>query len=340
MFFRHLGCCRCLSDPANHIGIESELSLAAQFYQDPRIALQRTDLSNTPAWKSGVGLPALSAPLGAVFSDTNMEYAMAVVDITDLKAIRYGIIAFRSTIVIYVSEPPQELDEYNDRGDGDPSGPQELRLEENRTRDPLPAAAYMAKFGYELCDELVKNFDTVVLVDYSALDQIWPLSNAESLDHPASLIEEDSDLLSLASPLPMNHISTSLPSTNLSSLAIEAAIETTLTPPTSISLTIDSLHDSTTAIIDALLAKPTFKSLYLLQFPTRISDTPSKTFFSTLTNHPGKPLSHFTKLHISALYSSAFLDPPFIPHSTNPPFLPTYPLLHLFTRQLSQYHPH
>jgi hypothetical protein len=122
------------SDPANHSGIQSELTLAAEFYRGAGGALPPIELSNTPAWmrevvtlegdgglrefpfistclrlgvafdwKRGVDLPALQAPLGTVFRDTNMEYAMAVVDISDLGEIRYDIVAFRTTIMIHVS---------------------------------------------------------------------------------------------------------------------------------------------------------------------------------------------------------------------------------------------
>jgi hypothetical protein len=192
------------SDPANHIGIQSELSLTAQFYQDARGALPPTELSNTPAWmrkavtlegdgglrefpfistclmlgvafdrKRGVGLPALQAPLGTVFRDTNMEYAMTVVDISDLDEIRYGIVAFRTTIMIYVSGITEDPDD--DWGDEDPWGRRDFKLEENRTREPLSAAAYMAKFQFdqyepyavlhESCNDLLDELSRVGIID-------------------------------------------------------------------------------------------------------------------------------------------------------------------------------
>ncbi|KAK0668118.1 hypothetical protein QBC41DRAFT_394541 [Cercophora samala] len=416
-----LGTVAVFSDPANHVGIESELSLADQFYQDPNNRLHRTELSNTPAWmrrciapqwecgvpefpfistclllgvafdrERGVGLPALHAPLGTVFSDTNMEYAMAVVDITDLNSIRYGITAFRSSVMIQIHEPPREHDEYSDWGDSDPPGLRELRLEDNRVRDPLSAAAYMAKFEYKPCDSLVENLDKVELIDTEALERIWPLSTAELPALSVSPTEEDFELVSLIDALleterldisetllaqltraanwkqilrhqiqTLSHDIGHLPITGqllgltfanelhlnlapfnkLSSLSLFAALETARATPVSISLNIDTLHDSPTAMIDALLTKPPLKSLYLLQSPTSTSDTPSKTFFSALTTHPGNPLAHFKKLHVSVLFSSPFSGELFFPVTSPAPHLPTHPIQHLFLRQQTQHHP-
>lgn len=417
-----LGAVTVFSDPSNHIGIQSELSLAAQFYQDPRNGLHRTELSNTPTWmrqsispqwecgvrefpfistclvlgvafdrERGVGLSVLPAPLGTMFSNTNMEYAMAVVDITDLNAILYGIIAFRSTVMIHVSERPREVDEYNDWGDSDPSGPRELRLEENRTREPLSAAEYLTKFEYEACDDLVKKLDEVELIDPTVLDLIWPLTTAALPALSLFPAEKDAELTALIDALLesqnldiisetlltqltgtahtkfilrqhlqkrsqdighlpktgqllglafTNELHLDLASFNkLSSLSVIAALETTPAPPVSLSLNVDTLHDSSTTIIDALLTRPTLKSLYLLQSPTRTSDTPNRTFFSALATHPGKPLAHFKKLHISGLYSSPFIGEPFLPVGSRPWLHLPYPLQYLLLRQRTQHHP-
>ena len=219
------------SDPANHIGIQSELSLAAQFYQDPKNALPQTELSNLAPWmrqsiasecdrglrefpfistclmlgvafdrERGVGLHVLLAALGTVLRDANIEYAMAVVDISNLDAIRYGIVAFRTTTMIHISCPPEDLD---DDWGADPPGQRELKLEENRTRDPLSAAAYMAKFQqYEPCDDLVDKLNRVGLVDTSALDRIWPPDVIKSLPPPVPPCgAEDAALVALINSL-------------------------------------------------------------------------------------------------------------------------------------------
>lgn len=400
------------SDSANRIGIQSELSLAAQFYQDPKNALPQTELSNLAPWmrrtialeyyrglrefpfistchmlgvafdqERGVGLPVLLAPLGTVLRDANVEYATAVVDISDLDAIRYGIVAFRTTTMIHISGPP-DLD--NDWGP-DPPGQRDLKLEENRTRDPLSAAAYMAKFQYEPCDDLVDKLNRVGLVNTSALDRIWPPDITKSLPPPTPPPTEDTALVAvinsligteridLSDPLLSQLSSTTnyqqvlryylqeqcqnighlrstgqllglalanelhlnlAPFTNLSALSISAAIETTPVPPTSITLTIDTLLDPPTPIIDVLAAHPTLKAIYLLQQPTRTSDHPSTTFFLALASHPSNTLARLTKLHISGAYSAPLRKEFFLPPSFSyQPPITVYPVLYLFTRR-------
>ena len=403
------------SDPANRIGIQSELSLATQFYQDPKNALPQTELSNLAAWmrrsiasecyrglrefpfiatclvlgvafdhERGVDLPVTLAPLGTVLRDANIEYATAVVDISDLDAIRYGSVAFRTTTMIRISGPP-DLD--NDWGP-DPYGERDFKLEENRTRDPLSAAAYMAKFQYEPCDDLVDKLNRVGLVDTSALDRIWPPDVTKSLPPPALPCAKDAALVAVINSLigtesidrsdpllsqlgsttnyqhvlwhhlqeqcqNIGHLRSTgqllglalanephlnlAPFTNLSALSISAALETTPVPPTSISLTIDTLLDPPTPIIDVLAAHPTLKAVYLLQQPTRTSDHPSTTFFLALASHPSNTLARLTKLHISGAYSAPLRKEFFLPPSLSyQPPITVYPVLHLFTRHQAQ----
>ncbi len=127
----------------------------------------------------GLALSPVAAPLGTVFRDTNMEYAMAAVDISELAAIRYGIFAFRTTVMICISEQGMG----SDGGDGCYSedwGERVLKLEENQTCEPLSAAAYMAKFRYadkfpfEACNELIDMLGRAELIDPVALERIWP----------------------------------------------------------------------------------------------------------------------------------------------------------------------
>lgn len=410
------------SDPANRASVESELSLAAQFYRDSKNALPTIELSNQAQWqrqslgpewdcsmrefpfistslilgaafdrKRAVGLPARPAPLGTVFRDTNTEYALAVVDISDLKAIRYGIVAFRSTLMIHVSGAPDDSDD--DWGDGDPDGERKLRLEENRTREPLSATAYINEFEYEPCDSLIAKLNGVGLVDTAALDRIWPRSGSQALplpvppgtkeeilipslvsraigttshDIPGTLLGQISSTANYKTVLReelqkqsqnIGHLRSTgqllglafanephlnLASfTNLSALSIGAALETTPAPPTSISLTIDTLSASQDTIIDILAAHPTLTGIYLLQQPTRTSDDPSTAFFFALASHPSNPLSRLTKLHISGAYSAplrkAFVSLTLSQEETAPNPTPTaapatHPVLHLFTQ--------
>ncbi|KAG7285882.1 hypothetical protein NEMBOFW57_008176 [Staphylotrichum longicolle] len=226
------------SDPANYLGIRSELSLAAQFYQDPNNTLPQTELSNTPYWGRrsltaasecerglrefpfistclklglvldwdrgfGFGLAPGAAPLGTVFRDTNLEYAMAVIDISDLSAIRYGILAFRTTLMIHVPEAYKDPDGFWSSGDWGLAGERELKLEADRTRQPLTAAAYMAKFQYadkfpfDACDELIYELGRLELIEPSATDRIWPRDALESVSPLMPPCTEDAALVAL-----------------------------------------------------------------------------------------------------------------------------------------------
>jgi hypothetical protein len=127
------------------------------------------------------------------------------------------------------------------------------------------------------------------------------------------------------------------PFASSSTLAISAALETALVPPTSVSLSIDTLLDPPSLIIDAISAHPTIKALYLLQQPTRGSDDPSRAFFLALASHPTNPRAHLTKLHISGAYSTPLRNEPFLPLSLcHPPPVTTctdvYPVHNLFIR--------
>lgn len=417
------------SDPANHLGVQSELSLAAQFYQNHNNALSQTELSNTPYWGRraltaasecerglrefpfistclklglvldwdrgfGFGLAPGAAPLGTVFRDTNLEYAMAVIDISDLSAIRYGIFAFRTTLMIHVPETYKDPDDFWSSGDWGLVGERELKLEANRTRQPLSAASYMAKFQYadrfpfDPCDELIYELGQLELIEPSATDRMWPRDALEAVSPLMSPCTEDAALIALISSLmgtetldtsealihqltetahsktvlrhhlqqQSEHIghllSTSqllgiafyneqhlnlAPFPNLSAVAIAAALKTMTAPPTSISLTIDTLLDPPTTIITALTAHPTLKSLYLLQQPTRTTDNPSRAFFLALASHPANPLAQFTTLHIAGAYSARLRNQPFLPPFSSSLLLPAplhsqYPVHHLFVR--------
>jgi hypothetical protein len=117
----------------------------------------------------GVVLPVLpgAALLAIVFRDMNMEFAMAVGEISEPTAMRYGVVAFRTTVMIHVSRhqaerhqaEPEDEDGY--AGDWGLRGKRELKLQEKRGRKPLSAAGDMAKFRYEPCDELVNKLSEI-----------------------------------------------------------------------------------------------------------------------------------------------------------------------------------
>jgi hypothetical protein len=156
-----------LSDPANRTAIQGELSLADAAYAHHGLAPPRSELRSIdpcrlePEWdrervnrwwnRDVVELPFISTclvvsvgrecnsrgsqvtagPLGLVYTDETLQYGMAVVDISDLDRVRYGIVAFGT------SNPLMPDGEFA----------LESILEPTRQRRPLSAKAYMGKFA-------------------------------------------------------------------------------------------------------------------------------------------------------------------------------------------------
>jgi hypothetical protein len=165
------------SHSANRAAIHAELALAADFYRrgntPTSAALPISDplrwgiselMRSEQSWDRGIRefpflstclllgvaydsstgqcYPAQPQKLGTVFRDDSLAYGMAVVDISNLDAVRYGIVAF---CILRVIQPPrqpprrhtQSMTEYG------PPFP-----EPQRQRKPLSAAEYMSKFDY------------------------------------------------------------------------------------------------------------------------------------------------------------------------------------------------
>lgn len=152
-----------LSDPANRTAVQGELALAKAAYANqglapPRSEHRSVDQCMIPDWnrervtrwwnKDMVEFPFISTclvvsvgcecidrsqvtagPLGLVYSDS-MQYGMAMVDISDLDRIRYGIVAFGTF------QPLMPNGEFA-----------QAVLEPARPRQPLSAKAYMDKFA-------------------------------------------------------------------------------------------------------------------------------------------------------------------------------------------------
>jgi hypothetical protein len=192
------------SDPTNRVAVESEVSLAHDFYNDADRANTHLSLTELPAGKSepvywygappppppenwglhefpfissclllgaSYALPgrgtgsAIPMPLDTVYRDDNTEYGMVVVDITDLDNIRYGIVGFTVNTMVWVDRHPDEqLGQFGEGGS-------RLVPGEDRERQPLSVVQYMEKFGYEDPNSIVRVVDDVALVDTAAMNR-------------------------------------------------------------------------------------------------------------------------------------------------------------------------
>lgn len=162
-----------LSHPSNRIPIEGELALAANAYTHGGLSPTATGLDNnmlgrrevyeshTEPWPRAPRLrefpfislalrlaasydPALRAydtcmleePLGLIYDDNNVKYAIGIIDITDIDAVRYGIVAAGHHMV-HIPQVTYRLEVTYDCA------------VDFRTRIPLSAQEYMEKFQYE-----------------------------------------------------------------------------------------------------------------------------------------------------------------------------------------------
>ncbi|GAP87902.1 hypothetical protein SAMD00023353_1601020 [Rosellinia necatrix] len=209
-------CCRRIltifADAANHPAIRAEVSLAAEYYatdgnsecraepvelpeltrrkhQERRRPWNRTRVCEFPfiaaCLLQGVGFdahtgrtaPALLEPLATVYRDSSTEWGMVVVDITDLDAIRYGIVGFAVSISILVPSKEREGSPFLfGDGMGRPAEGSLKVIDDLRPRRAMSAAKYMTKFEYEVpsyadTSELLARTQ---LVDTVAMSLIWP----------------------------------------------------------------------------------------------------------------------------------------------------------------------
>ncbi|KAG7294445.1 hypothetical protein NEMBOFW57_004518 [Staphylotrichum longicolle] len=213
-----------------------------------------------------------------------MQYGMAVVDISDLDGVRYGIVAFGTF------QPLMSNGEFA-----------EAVLEPTRPRQPLSAEAYMNKFASA---EGAKEIDKLQLEKY----QLVGLDALEDLLRTA-----------YAEQTHLNWVTFS----HLSPAVIGSAIKS-LKHARSISLCIDQINGAPAEIISALAAhSPPFDSLYLHQTPTRQTDQPTADFLAHLAAHPQlarTPNIFLTGIFSASLRRTILLSPQtFTPHF--PPFL-------------------
>ncbi|KAI0855457.1 hypothetical protein F4860DRAFT_496272 [Xylaria cubensis] len=203
-----------LSDPANKLTITSELSIAADLYRDdqdlplpvyelpkmnsqeilrnlsgasseepdiPEFPFISTCLLLAGGLASGNGPPA-AKPLGTVFRDANPYFGMVVFDISDLKNLKYGIVAFQSQNMVFF-ETLDNWRRWRDLGQ-EPDGPQEEKVEEERPRHAMSAKEYWTRFGVTsesypvgiktAAADAINVLERVSLVEPVAFQLIWP----------------------------------------------------------------------------------------------------------------------------------------------------------------------
>ncbi|KAI1349097.1 hypothetical protein F5Y01DRAFT_290460, partial [Xylaria sp. FL0043] len=200
------------SDSANKLAIASEMSLAADFYQDPSNLtlpvheLPRMDdaeifrnLSGQSKEYRGIcefpfissslllagalamdGRPKLM-PLGTVFRDENPYFGMVVFDISNLEDLKCGFVAFQSQRMLFLQtlHPWRAWIEWGH----ELTGPNELRVESERPRHAISAKAYATRFGPEVIDG-ASAIEALSLIEPVTFELIWP-SEQETLGDAA-----------------------------------------------------------------------------------------------------------------------------------------------------------
>lgn len=319
------------TDPANHLAICAELALAAKYYsrdghcehfpepaelpefnriqtpnKERRMPWNRARVHEFPFTATcllqGVGFdaqlgrtqPVRPEPLATVYRDTSIEWGMVVVDITELDAVRYGIVGFAVSKASFV--PSLEAE----RRPAAPGamGPGvfergKLRvMDELRPRRAMPAAEYMTKFNYETpaygnAGEVLAQ---IPLVDAAAMSVVWPLHPEDDSYPPLStttttitsiILEESHIVTSNKEHLSLEQLET------LSAESISVVLEgPEASEIISISLCVDSIQSAPAQLIDVLSRADNLREIYLLQSPTRESDALSVQLFEELAARP------------------------------------------------------
>ncbi|OTB00314.1 hypothetical protein M426DRAFT_15557 [Hypoxylon sp. CI-4A] len=202
------------SDPSNHIAIHAELALAAGYYVKPngqeyipepvelpdfhrlrttitehRRPWDRTSVREFPFIQAcllqGVGFdpqtgrtqPVRPEPLATVYRDNSIEWGMVIVDITQLKAVRYGIVGFAVSKAKFIPSLEVERRPFSMGAMGPGvAEPGELRvMDETRPRRTMSAAEYMSRFDYEASaiGNAIEKPAHTPLVDTAALTLVW-----------------------------------------------------------------------------------------------------------------------------------------------------------------------
>jgi hypothetical protein len=195
------------ADQANHPAVRAELALAASYYMRDGDREYRPEPVELPELRQptrrkrhwdhasvrefpfiaacllqGVGFDAQAGithvacpePLGTVYRDSCIAWGMVVVDITELDAVRYGIVGFGVGLMKLVTSRFNAGYTMGAMGPG-AFEPGELRiLDEVRPRSAMSAAEYMAKFNHTTKDKVNELLARIPLIDAAAMDLVWP----------------------------------------------------------------------------------------------------------------------------------------------------------------------
>ncbi|KAI3316555.1 hypothetical protein HD806DRAFT_552207 [Xylariaceae sp. AK1471] len=333
------------SNPANHTAIRArdgtrkdrlmlvELpELTRKHPGDPRPSLLQ-GVAFDP--RLGRGAPARPEPLATVYRDTDLEWGMVVVDITDLKRVRYGIVGFAVGMAKFVPslEAERRPFHYDARFHGE-EGPLRV-MDEVRPRKVLSAAEYMAKFNYDSVDYYntshhAKNMqilDSVQLVDSATLSLV--LHECRDTHDATRAVGR---LIRLAYSRHDGHLGQELLET-LSANTISAALDDNLEAGgtiTSLSLCIDSICSTPAELATSLCRATSLKEICLLQHPNRESDALSAQILATLATQT-EVLSR-VKVVFAGAYSAALRKKLWL--QTSPDLMPRqiFPIQQIFAR--------
>ncbi|KAI1412125.1 hypothetical protein F5Y13DRAFT_47659 [Hypoxylon sp. FL1857] len=317
-------------DPTNHLAIRAELALAVGYYvrdgdheyllepmelpaynrlisttRERRRPWDRTSVREFPFIQAcllqGVGFDpqlgrtqrARPEPLATVYRDTSLEWGMVVVDITELDAIRYGIVGFAVGRAKFISSPEAERRPAvpGSMGTGVFERGELKVMEESRPRRAMSAAEYMAKFNREASEygNAGEAIAEIPLVDAAAMSLVWPPDPEDDNHLPPVGLSVSNRGTSQGSHA-FTHNCEHLSLEQVGALSAES-ISATLGGPgmdkvRSISLCIDSIQSTPAQLIDVLSRVDTLREIYLLQSPTRESDALSVEFFEELASRP------------------------------------------------------
>ncbi|KAH8586863.1 hypothetical protein B0O99DRAFT_695071 [Bisporella sp. PMI_857] len=275
------------TDTANHLPIQAELSLAAARDTDPETRSESIDLlefdRGNPSWAmrkkvwdrtavrefpftaacllQGVSFDALEGltreafpeTLSTVYRDTSSEWGMVVIDITDLDAVRYGIVSFASAQMKWApSAEAVRQQSYMGLHMAFESGGEFRVVDKVRPRKVMSAVEYMAKNQETILlsshYNIIELLAHIPLVDSTALEYIWP-SDSGGEDLP-----------------PLGGMSVAVKA-KLPEQAIRSLIQTTL-----------DVETFDISIFDEVRTIPNFQEILwrsLLQNPARLGHTAS-----------------------------------------------------------------
>ncbi|KAI1422352.1 hypothetical protein F5Y12DRAFT_786816 [Xylaria sp. FL1777] len=236
--------------------------------------------------QSGRCCPTLVEPLGTVYRDSSIEWGMAVVDITNLDDVRYGIVGFP---VCTAKFTPSRQAELRDRSWPGATGPgaaatgELILVDEPHHRQAMSASEYMAKFDYEKREhgDAVEALSQVPLVSADSMSLVWPPASEEKAVSPpvmeSTAWDSSLQLQRLMEVRRHRHLSLERLagiSTNCIAAALNALDSDPENPIASISINIDTIR-STPAELVKMLSKSRgtrLRKIIFIQSPDRKAD--------------------------------------------------------------------